>query len=156
VSVGAELGVAGSGVSSSGLPYYLYANGGVAHLISLKAELLGGGHRPALKLLGAEYAVLPIPLVTLTFEPSVAFVNNSIGPSLGLRATGTLPATKLQGTGYVRVEYLDSRATTEIGLGVDYPVAPLVRIAASAIQFNGGFEPTGTLFTLGLKFRLGV
>lgn len=151
VSAGAEAGVSGA---RSGIPYYVYASGGVAHLLALKGELLGGSDRPTMKLVSAQVQVLPLPFVNVVAEPGVTGFGNAYGPSLGVRATGTLPI-RLRVTGYARVHYVHSRATTEIGAGIDYPIFSMLNLSISAMRFNGGNVPNGTLFLVGVKTRLG-
>ncbi|HET6383426.1 MAG TPA: hypothetical protein VFJ58_08560 [Armatimonadota bacterium] len=155
VTLGGELGVAGQGVGSSAIPYYLYGQGGLARLLAVKGELLGGGHRPTMKLLTAEFAELPTPLLSVSFEPGIVSFRNSVGPTLGLRATVGTPI-KLRATGYARVHFVESQTTTEFGAGVDYPIANMLRLSVSAIHFDGGSEPAGTLFLAGLKLHVGI
>ncbi|MCA1596434.1 MAG: hypothetical protein LC772_08435, partial [Chloroflexi bacterium] len=154
-SVGAELVVSGPGVSGGNLAYYVYGSAGIARSFSARAELLAGGGRKSMTVVSAEFSALPTPVVTVNFEPGVTWAGGSAGPSLGLRGTGSLPVIKLGVTGYGRVHLINSRVTTEFGLGLDYPVAPHLRASLSAIQFNGGFEPNGLLILLGIKAKLG-
>ena len=155
LTVGGELGFAGKGVGGSHISYYGWAEGGVGRLLSVKGEILGGNGGPTLKTICAQFSVAPLPLVSIVAEPGVSFVGNSTGPSLGLRATGSLLST-LRITGYARIHYLDSTATTELGVGADIPIGSGLRGSLSAIQFNGGFEPNGVLFLAGLNYRLGL
>ncbi|MDQ2731280.1 MAG: hypothetical protein M3Y56_06440 [Armatimonadota bacterium] len=151
VAVGAEAGVSGA---RSGIPYYVYATGGVAHFLALKGELLGGSDRPTMKLVSGQFSVLPLPFVSVVAEPGITGFGNAYGPSLGVRATGSLPI-KLRVTGYARVHYVHSRATTEIGAGIDYPIFSMLNLSVSAMRFNGGNVPDGTLFLVGVKSHIG-
>ena len=154
--LGGEIAVAGKNVSGGSLPYYVYAGAGLARAVSARAELLGGGGRQSMTVVSAAFAALPTPFVTVNFEPGVTWAAGSAGPSLGLRATGSFPLLKWGVTGYGRIHAINSRITTEIGLGADYPVAPHLRAAISAIRFNGGFEPNGLMLLIGIKAKLGV
>ena len=156
ITLGAEAGFAGPKVGTSGIPYYFYGSGGIGHIMGLKGEWLGGGNRPDLRNLSGQFSVMPTPLVTVVAEPGWTLLGGSSGPSLGLRATGSLPFVGLKLTGYTRISEVNSTAMTEIGMGLDYPVSKLLHLSISAIQFNGVQEPAGTLFLAGIKTKLGL